>query len=147
MVKSQTIKDIQVSGNSVQFIYSTMSQYESGISLIPKTTLNLRLQNTGYTNWQLIAYALDDAIAYEGAASNDILLTDLKLRIVASEGSPIANPFSVPSVDSLVILDGGGGPFPGIKNITVNISYELPAMLNKPEGLYYVALYFKLRAY
>jgi hypothetical protein len=145
--KSQLIREVHVSGGSVQFIYSTLDQYKDGISLVPTTTLSLRMRDIGTTQWQLIAYALDNTIAYEGDVANDIPLTDLKLRISASDGTPIAGQFDLPSVDSLVILDGAGGPFPVVKNVTVTISYQLPGMMNKPEGMYFVALYFKLRTY
>jgi hypothetical protein len=148
LTKAQpTIKDIQVWGSSVQFIYSTLSQYETtGIKLDGKTTLRLRCQYTGQPNWQLILYALDNAIAYEGDPLNNIPLGNLKITVPSPPGGVIVTaPFTLDTDNTHVFLSGVGGSGAAMMDVTVTISYELPTMLNKPEGFYYVALYFLLK--
>jgi hypothetical protein len=145
--KSQpTIKDIQVWGSSIQFIYSTLSQYTTGITLDGKTTLRLRCQYTGKPNWQLIVYALDNALVFEGDPINNIPLSDLKLTISSPPGGvTVTSPFVLDTDNSHVFLSGTGGSGATMMDVTVTITYELPPMLNKLDGLYFVSLYFLLK--
>lgn len=137
------LKDLRVIGSSVQFIYSTLSNYNNGIQLTGKTQINIRYKYTGHPNWELRLNAIESAIEYEGGGLNDIPLSDLVLDVTATAGVTVTTPFVLTDTPQ-VLASGGGGEEVTPSEFTITVSYELPSMINKPEGLYLVNLYFLL---
>lgn len=137
------LKDLRVTGNAVQFIYSTLNHYDNGIRLEGRTTIRIRYQYTGHPNWELRLNADDTVIAYEGASEHDIPLSDLTLEIDAPVGVTVTDPFTLTNTPQ-VLVSGGGGEDTDPAEFIITISYELPEINNKPEGVYFVNLYFLL---
>lgn len=143
-VKAQDpLKDLRVIGSSVQFIYSTLSSYNNGVQLSGKTQVNIRYKYTGHPNWELRLNAMESSIEYEGSSTYDIPLSDLVLDVTATAGVTVNTPFVLTDTPQ-VLASGGGGEEVAPSEFTVTISYELPSMINKPEGVYLVNLYFLL---
>jgi hypothetical protein len=143
------VKDLRVTGNSIQFIYSTLAQYNTGITLTGKTVVRIKYAYGSLAdppikpNWELRVHALDATIAYEGSNVHDIPLTSLSFTVIAP-GATVNNLFALSVAPQVLVSGGGGGDLLNPAEFTITISYSLPTMINKPEGLYFVNLYFLL---
>lgn len=148
--------DLRVTGNFVEFNYSTLDHFNSGISLDSWSRVRIRFKHSGSTGWELRMWALSSAIHYEGDPSNDIDLVDLDIipSITSStDGSAVVNntfvldegPLDELNLDQ-VLVSGTGGTVGGDPPIEVElvITYSLGNMVSKPEGLYFVNLNLRL---
>lgn len=149
------LKDLRVIGNSVNFVFFTLDQMDSGMTLTDWTKVTLKYQYTSKDPWKLVVYSLEDAIKYEGDALNDIPLNQLEFITTitsSNDGSAIVSPtFVLSMLDSApesVLVSGNGLVPPTVVEVNITISYRLGVppnkMLNKPGGLYYTALRFLL---
>ncbi len=144
------LKDLQVSGTNIQFIFSSLLNYNNGIELNGWTRLKIKYKYTGKNGWQLLVRANDTHLRYEGDASNDIPVGNLELisSVTSSDDATtvITNPFNTSDLDQILVTGDGGDP--NQVNVDIIISYRIGfppnAMINKPEGLYFVTLRFLL---
>jgi hypothetical protein len=148
--KAQDIKSLQVSGSSVQFIFSSLSNYNNGIELDGWTRLKIKYKFSG-TGWKLLLKASDSYILYEGDAGNDIPVGDLELitTLISSDDptTSITNSLNPSVVDQVLATGNGGNPDQVNVEITINYRLGFPpnTMINKPGGIYFVSLYFLLK--
>lgn len=146
------IKDLRVIGNYVQFSYNTFDHFENGITLTGWTRARIKFRYDGSSGWELRLWAMSSEIEYEGAAGNNIALTDLEITpIITSSTDATASinalfvleegPYD-PISATQVIADGDEGTVGAnpAEEIELTITYTLGAMINKPEGLYFVNL-------
>ncbi|HCT30283.1 MAG TPA: hypothetical protein DIW31_06015 [Bacteroidales bacterium] len=149
------LKDLRVIGNSINFSFYTLGQMETGITLTGWTKVELKYQYTSKDPWKLVVYSLEDAIKYEGDASNDIPLNQLEFITTitsTNDASAAVSPtFELSMLDSApesVLVSGNGLVPPTVVDVNLTITYRLGTppniMLNKPGGLYYTALRFLL---
>lgn len=152
LAKSQDpLKDLQVSGSSVQIIFSSLSSFNNGIELVGWTRLKIKYKYTGKNGWQLMVNALEPKILHEGGDPNNLNLEDLKITAtITSSDDPttiINNSFSLSQVEQYLVKGDGGNP--NKVNVELTISYSigtppLTSMINKAEGIYFVTLRFLL---
>ncbi len=152
--KPQIFHDVKVtSGSTVQFIVITLDQYNTGINLIPTTTIRIRFQNAVEDFWALTVYATDDVINLsDGSGTADIPLSNLVLTpTITSQSSGTGTEnilFGLVETPGDVLVSGTGANSGTLNEITLTISYKLNgSLLNKPEGLYFVGLYFQLKTH
>lgn len=145
------LKDLRVTGNSVQFIFNTLDQYQNGIEIDEWSRIKIRYLYTGHNAWKLSVWADEPYIVYEDDPINNIPIENLELIIQEkSNNDPtiaFTSPFSLSEVKS-VLVQGNGLVPPSIVELEFTITYRLGfppnIMLNKPKGFYYVTLQFLL---
>jgi hypothetical protein len=146
------IKDLRVIGNFVQFSYNTFDHFENGITLTGWTRARIKFRYDGSSGWELRMWAMTTEIEYEGAAGNNIDLSDLEITpIITNTTDATASINALFALDvgpydpvspTQVIADGDEGTvgLDPAEDIELTITYKLGAMINKPEGLYFVNL-------
>lgn len=150
-IAQDPLKDLRVSGNSVQFIFNTLDQYNNGIEIQGWSRIRIRYLYTGHNAWKLSVWADDAEIVYEGDPINNIPVGNLELTVQEiSNNDPTTaytTPFNLSNVKS-VFAQGNGLAPPTIVDIEFTITYKIGTppniMLNKPTGFYYVTLQFLL---
>ncbi|MGE0079190.1 MAG: hypothetical protein AB7S48_15130 [Bacteroidales bacterium] len=145
------LKDLRVTGNSVQFIFNTLDQYKNGIEIDGWSRIKIRYLYTGHNAWKLSVWTNDPEIVYEGDPINNIPVGNLELTVQEiSNNDPTTTyttPFTLSNIKT-TFAQGNGLVPPTIVELEFTITYKLGTppniMLNKPSGFYYVALQFLL---
>jgi hypothetical protein len=142
------LKEIRVQGGNVQFIYNTLTKYNSGIDLIGYTKLNFRFNVTGSLGWILqLKSSSIDIVSDEG--NPNIPIGSLQIEVASSlftnDINTTFNPtFSLSDTYSTFVEGDGGTGNPDVVLGQIVLTYKLPSMLNRKEGNYSVNLEFLL---
>lgn len=151
-IAQDPLKDIRVSGGSVNFIFNSYSKYDNGIELDSWTRLTLRYKYTGQNGWELYVRAGSNELQYDGSSANNIDISTLELIPVISSSddpNPSLGPLPIVLSNTNVLVASGDGGDPNLVTTELVISYKIGVppnidMINKVEGYYYVDLIYTL---
>lgn len=152
-----SIKDLNIYGNSAQFVLQTMSQLSATEATLNKTTrIKIRFRyrdsnNNPYSSWKLIAKSLNTTLQLDGGSS-EIPIGNVKLipSTLNTENTSITvNEITISENEQIVAEGTWNGENPIGSNDIMEAEFYITYTIFGPftnfdEGVYFANLYFNL---